>query len=177
MSSDVAQRLGHLLGLGPIRLFDSAAQVRDHDLLVRAQAADRLSLSATLLRDLAARYRQERIPPATREQPFPPADRMANLRRLEERTGTLQDLSARVRSAELPAQDIVWQRLRSASLQYDLMLEADLALMEPCQNCAETARSLSLTQVEEPGGLQALDAAAEAAARALSARSALLSAS
>lgn len=177
MSSDAARRLGHLLGLGPVRLFDSASQVRDHDLLVRAQAAERLSAAATVLRDLASRYRDERIPAATREQPFPPAERMAALRRLEERTQALQELAARVRSAVLPAQDAVWERLRSANLQYELLLEADLGLLEPCQDCAEAARSLGLGEAEEPDGLRTVDGAADAAVRALAARSALMSAS
>ncbi len=177
MSSDIARRLGHILGLDPVRLFDSASQVRDHDLLVRAQAAGRLSQSATLLRDLAARYRQERIPPSTREQPFPPAEKMAALRGLEERTAALQDLAAQVRSAQLPPQDVVWERLRSASLQYDLMLEADLALLEPCQICAEAARSLTPRQAEELDGLRTIDEAAGATAQALAARKALLNAS
>jgi hypothetical protein len=177
MSSDIARRLGQVIGISPIHLFDSATQVRDHDLLVRARAAEGLSQAATLLRDLAARYRVERIPPSTREAPFPPADRMAALRRLEERTSTLQDLAARVRSAELPPQDVVWERLRSSSLQYELMLEADLALVEPCQRCAEAARDLVLLQAEEPDGLGMIDNAAKAAGRALAARQALLSAS
>ncbi len=177
MSSDLARRLGQLLGLGPIRLFDSASQVRDHDLLVRARAAEGLSQAATVLRDLASRYRDERIPPATREQPFPPAERMAALRRLEERTQTLQELSARVRSASLPAQDAVWERLRSATLQYELLLEADLGLLEPCQGCVEAARSLGLQEAEGADGLRTIDEAAGAAALALARRSALISVS
>ena len=179
MSSDTARRLAHLLGLGPIRLFDSASQVRDHDLLVRAQAAERLSQAATALRDVAARYRAERIPPATREQPYPPAERMAALHRLQERTQAAQDLATKVRSATLPAQDAVWDRLRSTSLRYDLMLEADLGLLEPCQRCAEAtlALDLDLGEAEAEGGLAAIDEALRAAAQAFTARGALLSAS
>jgi len=177
MAQDTAARLGRLLGIGPIRLFDSAAQLRDHDLLVRAQAAQRLGAAANAVRDLAARYRLERIPPATREAPFPPAERMAALRGLEERTQRLQDIAARVRSAQLPAQDLVWERLRTAMVEYELLLEGDLALLAPCQRCLEAALALTLDAADRAGGLDDLDRTQSEAERALTARSALLSAS
>ncbi len=175
MPADTAARLARLLGLGSIKLFDSAAQLRDHDLLVRSEAADRLSRAATALRDLSSRYREERIPSATREQPFPPAERMAALKRLEERTRALQELAAKLRSETLPPQDLVWERLRSATLQYDLMLEADLGLVEPCETCAKAAEALGLSDADAPQGLDALDDTLRAVARALVARHSLLS--
>lgn len=174
MASDVARRLGRLLG-GPVRLFDSASGVREHDLLVRARAAEALGAASTVLRDLAARYREERIGPQTREQPFPPAERMAALRRLDAAQRSLSDLASRLRSAELPPQDAVFERLRSAALQYELMLEADLGLLEPCERCIAAARALDLAAAEGDG-LAPLEAATREVERAARERSTLLAA-
>lgn len=176
MPDDTARRLAHLLGLGSLHLFDAASQVRDHDLLVRTRAAESLSEAALALRDLAVSYRQERIPAATREQPYPPPERMATLQRLQAATASLEDLAAKVRAAALPTQDAVWQRLRSANLQYELMLEADISLLEPCRACGEAAAALGLGEAEAPDGLGPLDDALRHAGQALRERKALLAA-
>ncbi len=144
MPDETLRRLGRLLGTETVAVYGERVRLRQDDLLIRSRASAALARAATVLRDLAARYRAERIPPATREQPFPPAEAMRGLQAIEQLERSVQEVEVQVRSAPLPPEDAVWERLRSARLQLDTVVLMDIALIEQSEAVEALAASLSL---------------------------------
>ncbi|HEX6799834.1 MAG TPA: hypothetical protein VF116_19140 [Ktedonobacterales bacterium] len=139
----VRQQLTNLLGAYGYNLYDDKNRMRADDLLVRGQAAAALGEATNALRDLRAAYRRQFIPPPSREQPYPPADRMAQLdamARLQERAA---DLETRIRNMAVPPTDRVWARFRDeARLLGDLLLH-DYALIAPAMALRDQALALT----------------------------------
>ncbi len=174
MAEDAASRLAHMLGIGDIAVYGQRARVRQDDLLVRSQASDALGRASSALRDLAARYHEERIPPSSREHPFPPQEALAALRSIEQRQRAVQDAEVQLRSAPFPAEDFVWERLRSAELQLDLLISLDIALIERAHEVERLCGELSPGDAESPAAVQAIDTAVSALRASLRERTALL---
>ena len=169
----VRQALSNLLGAYGYNLYDDKNRMRADDLLVRGQAAAALSEAANALRDLRAAYHRQFIPPASREQPFPPADRMAQLgamARLQERAA---DLETRIRNMPVPPTDRVWARFRDeARLLSDLLLH-DYALIAPAVALRDQALALT-PDTWTPEGAAALNQAAAQVEAGIRARQAFL---
>ncbi|MDA8346754.1 MAG: hypothetical protein M0Z66_15000 [Thermaerobacter sp.] len=174
MQNETLRRLAGLLGVDGVAIYGARVRLRQDDLLVRSHASDALTRAATLLRDLAARYHQERIPPSSREQPFPPQLALQTLRSIEQRQRAVQEVELQLRSAPFPPEDAVWERLRSARLQLDLLLSLDIALIERAQAVEALCAALTPDAVEGPQSGQPIEEALLALRTALHERTELL---
>jgi hypothetical protein len=93
-------------------------QVRADDQLVRQHAAHFLNSAASKVQKLESDYRKRHLPPATREQPLPPADKLATQREVRELSQEILALEGAVRGLSAPPEDKTWMRHR---LQLDTL--------------------------------------------------------
>lgn len=147
MADSLGDRLRSLLASD---VYTGRGRLRADDLLVRERVGRGLGEASARLRELAGRWRAERVPPSTREQPFPPAAVMEPLRRADRLIRAIDDASAAVRGLPLLNQDKVWDRVRNVGL--DELLQFDWTLV------GETdALSVALADARQ---LDAIDTAA-----------------
>ena len=175
MAEETLRRVARLLGLADTAIYSERTRLRQDDLLIRSRASQALARAATALRDLASRYAAERIPAASRENPFPPKAQLAALRGLEKHLRAVQALEAEVRSAPFPTEAEVWERPRSASLQIDALLLLDAALIER-DAAVETLGTATGQDDVEAGAAPSLDSALADLHTTLRERSELLAA-
>jgi len=146
VADSVADRLRSLLASD---VYSERGRLRSDDLLVRERVGRALGEAAAKLRELVSGWRADRVPPSTREQPFPPAAVMEPIRRAERLIRAIEDTSGKVRGLPVLNQDKVWDRLRRAGL--DELLQFDWTLVgESDALCTELARVLVLDQVDVP---------------------------
>jgi hypothetical protein len=107
----VAQQLHLLLTAYGDNPYNSVNRARADDLLVRQRASGALGGAATHLGRLATEHTDRRIPPPTREQPFPPAEAMARLRQLESLRDQASALGAKIRVLVRPARQAPVRRV------------------------------------------------------------------
>ena len=147
MSDSLADRLRGLLASD---VYSAKGRLRADDLLVRERVGRGLGEATARLRDLASRWRADRVPPSTREQPFPPAEVMEPIRRAERLIRTIDDTAVAIKGLPVLNQDKVWDRVRRVGLQdllqFDWTMVGESDLM---------ARDLDLV-----GALDELDVAA-----------------
>ncbi len=158
MADGVADKLRSLLASD---VYTAKGRLRSDDLLVRERVGRGLGEATARLRDLVSRWRADRVPPCTREQPFPPAEVMEPIRRAERLIRSIDDLSAAVRGLPLLNQDKVWDRVRQIGLgellQFDWTLvgESDalsqdlgsVAVLDEVDVAAAEARLRTIRQV------------------------------
>jgi hypothetical protein len=113
------------------------------DLLVRQEAARRLAEAAAAVRAARSAYAQDHVPHPTREQPLPPPEAMAPVRRAERLEAALAAAAEEVRSATLPATDRTWRRLRSDLPLLELVLEHDRQLIQAAEEARRLAAAVS----------------------------------
>lgn len=114
MTDSVADKLRGLLASD---VYTTKGRLRADDLLVRERVARSLAESAARLRDLASQWRSDRVPPSTRENPFPPAELMAPLRQADKLGRDIDAAATAVRGLPLLPEDRVWARVRSGGLE------------------------------------------------------------
>src|ERR1700722_6863499 len=114
-------------GLLASDVYTAKGRLRSDDLLIRERVGHGLSASSARLRDLAGAGRRGGGPPSTREQPFPPADVMEPMRRIERLVRAVDDCSAAVRGLPLLNADRVWDRVRRVGL--DELMQFDWTLV------------------------------------------------
>ena len=124
MSETAADRLRSLLGCD---VYTQKGRLRSDDLLVRERVRHGLGEATARLRQLISQWRADRMPPSTREQPFPPAEVMEPIRRAERLGRAIDDVSTTVGGLPLLSQDRVWDRVRSAGL--DELLQFDWTMV------------------------------------------------
>jgi hypothetical protein len=134
----MADRLRGLLGSD---VYTEKGRLRSDDLLVRERVRHGLGEATARLRELIGQWRADRVPPSTREQPFPPAEVMEPIRRAERLGRTIEDVSTSVGGLPLLAQDRVWDRVRKVGLdellQFDWTMVAESeALAAALAGCA-----------------------------------------
>jgi hypothetical protein len=144
VTEPVAGRLRGLLGSD---VYSEKGRLRADDLLVRERVRRGLGEAAARLRQLAGEWRADRVPPSTREQPFPPAEVMEPIRRAERLGRSIEDVSTAVSGLPLMSQDRVWDRVRQAGL--DELLQFDWTMVGESD-----ALALAITQC---GALDKLD--------------------
>ena len=127
--------------------------MRADDLLVRERVGRGLGEASARLRELAGRWRVERIPPSTREQPFPPASAMEPIRRADRLIRAIDDASAAVRGLPLLNQDKVWDRVRSVGL--DELLQFDWTLVGEADALAVALADATDLAAGDAAGLEA----------------------
>jgi hypothetical protein len=96
---------------------------RSDDLLVRDRVRHWLGEATARLRQLISQWRADRLPPSTREQPFPPAEVMKPIRRAERLGRAIDDVSITGGGLPLISQD----RVRRVGL--DELLEFDWTMV------------------------------------------------
>jgi hypothetical protein len=129
MPDSLADRLRGLLASD---VYSEKGRLRSDDQLIRQRVARGLGEACARIRELISRWRADRVPPSTREQPFPPAEVMEPIRRAERLIRSIDDVSALVKGLPVLNQDKVWDRVRRAGLEdliqfdWNLVGESDL---------------------------------------------------
>jgi hypothetical protein len=124
VSESLANRMRGLLAAD---VYTAKGRLRSDDLLIRERVAHGLSSSAARLRDLVSAWRADRVPPSTRQQPFPPAEVMEPMRKVERLIRAVDECGVAVRGLPLLNADRVWDRVRSVGL--DELLQFDWTLV------------------------------------------------
>jgi hypothetical protein len=124
VSESVANRLRSLLASD---VYTEKGRLRSDDLLVRQRVCHGIGEATTRLRQLISDWRTDRVPPSTREQPFPPAEVMEPIRRAERLIRSMTDLSTMVNGLPVLNQDRVWKRVGQVGL--DELLQFDWTLV------------------------------------------------
>ena len=134
MSESIANRLRGLLASD---VYTEKGRLRSDDLLVRQRVCHGVGEASTKLKQLISDYRTDRVPPSTREQPFPPAEVMEPIRRAERLLRSLTDVSTLVNGLPVINQDRVWNRVRHVGL--DELLQFDWTLVGEADALATAA--------------------------------------
>jgi hypothetical protein len=138
-----------LRGLLASDVYSQKGRLRADDLLVRERVGRGLGEATAHVRLLISRWRADRVPPSTREQPFPPPEAMEPIRRAERLVRAIDDTSAAVRGLPLLNQDKVWDRVRRMGL--DELLQFDWTLVGESDALADDIRSAAvLDQIDVP---------------------------
>ena len=136
MPDSLADRLRGLLASD---VYSEKGRLRSDDQLVRERVARGLGDTSAHIRALISTWRADRVPPSTREQPFPPAEVMEPIRRAERLLRSIEDAVAAVKGLPVLNQDKVWDRVRRVGLhdllQFDwnLVGESDVMATEMAQ--------------------------------------------
>lgn len=124
-----SEALEHLQGRLGVELYTDRGRLRADDLLVRERVGRGLGEASTHIRTLLDRWREDRIPPPTREQPFPPNEVMVPVRAAESLLKRIEGVATLVRGLPVLNVDKVWEKARSVGLgellQFDWGLVAE----------------------------------------------------
>lgn len=123
MSDSLADKLRSLLASD---VYSTKGKLRSDDQLVRERVVRGLGEASAHVRGLISRWRADRVPPSTRDQPFPPADVMDPIRRAERLIRVIEDASTAVRGLPVLNPDLVWNRVRRVGLQDLLQFDWNL---------------------------------------------------
>jgi hypothetical protein len=146
MADSLADKVRGLLASD---VYSEKGRLRSDDLLVRERVGHGLGAACARIRDLISRWRADRVPPSTREQPFPPAEVMEPIRRAERLVRAIEDTSAAIRGLPLLNQDKVWDRVRNVGL--DELLQFDWTLVgEADALVSDLGRAFALDEVDVP---------------------------
>ncbi len=135
MTDSLADKLRGLLASD---VYSERGRLRSDDLLIRQRVDHGIGVTAERLRELATRWRADRLSAPTRENPFPPAEVMQPLRTADRLLRDLEDTAVAVRGLPLLNPDKVWNRVRAVGLaeltQFDwaMVYEADTLASEVC---------------------------------------------
>jgi hypothetical protein len=152
MTDSVADKLRGLLASD---VYTTKGRLRADDLLVRERVARSLADSTARLRDLASQWRADRVPPSTRENPFPPAEAMAPLRQADKLGRDIDAAATAVRGLPLLPEDKVWARVRRGGL--DELMQFDWALVgEADELAALLSAAPDLAAIDQVGVQQRL---------------------
>jgi hypothetical protein len=122
--------------------YDAKNVARANDQLVRAKAAGILGDAGRALARLEYAYRAEYCPPPSREQPFLPDAVTQPLKKLERVIRRLADVETRIRSAETPATDMIWFRVRNEQRVLEKLLAFDVGLAVTATDLAQRVAKL-----------------------------------
>jgi hypothetical protein len=134
VSESIANRLRSLLASD---VYTEKGRLRSDDLLIRQRVVHGIGEATTKLKQLISDWRTDRVPPSTREQPFPPAEVMEPIRRAERLIRSMTDLSTMVNGLPVLNQDRVWKRIGRAGL--DELLQFDWTLVGEADGLATAA--------------------------------------
>jgi hypothetical protein len=152
VADTIADRLRGVLASD---VYTAKGRLRADDLLIRERVAGSLGQASARLRDLASQWRADRVPPSTRENPFPTAEAMAPLRQADRLGKDIDAVSTSVRGLPLLPEDRVWERVRRAGL--DELLQFDWGLVsESDELAALLAGAPDLAAVDHAGAKQRL---------------------
>jgi hypothetical protein len=160
VAETIADRLRGLLSSD---VYTAKGRLRADDLLVRERVARSLAQASARLRELASQWRADRVPPSTRENPFPPAEVMAPLRQADRLGKDIDNVATAVRGLPLLPEDKVWDRVRRLGL--DELLAFDWALVSEADALAEQLAAVTeLSAIDHAAAAQQLRLLSEAIA-------------
>lgn len=124
MPDSLADRLRGLLATD---VYTEKGRLRSDDQLIRQRAGRGLGEASARVRELISGWRADRVPPSTREQPFPPAEVMEPIRRAERLIRVIDDAATAIKGLPVLNSDKVWDRVRQAGL--DELLQFDWTMV------------------------------------------------
>jgi hypothetical protein len=130
-------------------VYSTKGKLRSDDQLVRERVGRGLSEASAKIRDLISRWRAERVPPSTRDQPFPPAEVMEPMRRAERLIREIDDAAAVVKGLPVLNQDLVWDRVRRVGLNDLLQFDWNL-VGESDVLASDLGRLIGLDELDVP---------------------------
>jgi len=151
VSDSLANRLRGLLASD---VYTEKGRLRSDDLLVRQRVCHGLGEATTKLKQLISDWRISRVPPSTREQPFPPAEVMEPIRRAERLMRSMTDLSTMVNGLPVMNQDRVWDRVRRVGL--DELMQFDWTLVGEADALADAAGGWGALDEIDAASIEAL---------------------
>jgi hypothetical protein len=120
-------------------------QLRADDLLIRSRASEHLAAAGAALRALEAAFRHQYLPPPSRQHPFPDAQRLEELHRIQAIEEKLAALDTQLRGAAAPGDDKIWARHRGEAETLARLAHFDTVLV----GCAmELAGAIGRQSVE-----------------------------
>ncbi len=149
MADTIAARLRSLLASD---VYTAKGRLRADDLLIRERVAGSLGAASARLRDLASQWRADRVPPSTRDNPFPSAEVMAPLRQADRLGKDVDAVSTSVRGLPLLPEDKVWDRVRRVGL--DELLQFDWGLVSEADELAALLAAASDLAAVDHAGVQ-----------------------
>jgi len=142
-NNPLVQQLQLVLSGYGYNFYDDRNRARSDDLLVRQRASAALSSAAAALKQLESDYRAEYVPPATRDNPYPPAEALAKLKAMPRLRDRLGDLETHIRSMSVPTQDRVWWRFRQELPLLEVLISHDYGLIRDAQAIEVFIQNLS----------------------------------
>lgn len=131
-------------------------QARADDLLVRQHAAHFINAAADKVQRLEADYRRQHLPPACREQPLPPADKLATHRALRELSQEILQLEAALRGLSAPPEDKTWMRHRRELDTLRQLLVHDVQFVGAAKLLDEAASVLNAAPPDQSAAIAGL---------------------
>jgi hypothetical protein len=131
-------------------------QLRADDLLVREQAGHFVLAAAQKLQEQEAVYARKFLPAPTRENPFPPDDKLATHALIRATRQNLLALEARIRGLSAPPTDRIWQRHRSEVDVLASLTRLDVQLVGLSKEIDTEASRLDLESWSHPERLEPL---------------------
>jgi hypothetical protein len=111
--------------------------LRADDQRIRRMVSELLQQVRKGLSEAEGRYRREVIPPPSRANPFPPAEMVANARRLEALAQGVSALDAQVAHLPVPTNDFMTSRYRNEAETLGRLAEKDVELVADAHALAE----------------------------------------
>lgn len=161
MSEDLttlARQLDQLLGTGGFSRYRSQQKVRADDLLVRERATRALSESVGVLTTLHVAFQRAYMPPATRQNPFPPAAEVQRSNAILALRERLVNAGALIRGMPLPGVDRIWQQVRTGGDLLWQLLAFDYQLITTCEQVRDRVAALTSTIWHDTAASVELDA-------------------
>lgn len=124
-------------------------QARADDLLIRQKVGYFLGLAASKLLEAENAYQRKYLPPGTRENPFPPPDKVAAHRRLRELRQAVLSTEGVVRALPAPPSDKIWQRHRLEWTTLKRLTDADVGLIGAAKLLADETETVTVDQWNE----------------------------
>jgi hypothetical protein len=147
MADSFARMLESVLGS---EVYTDKGRMRADDQLVRARVGRGLSEASAAIRTLISNWRADRVPPSTREQPFPPAEVMEPIRRAERLIRAIDDVAGVIKGLPVLNQDKVWDQVRRVGLNE--LLQFDWNLVGESDSMArDLALVAALDELDVPG--------------------------
>ena len=128
-------------------------QLRADDLLIRGKVSDLLGEARAHLAGIEAAFRRDRLPPPSRENPFPDRTAVQTAQALQRAQKDIEALEVKVRNASVPEMDRIHQRHRNerdtleklATVDQDLVASA-LAFHDGIAKIADGDTAVAETQ-------------------------------
>ncbi len=104
-------------------------QLRSDDLLIREKVSYLLTHAHAAIAAAESEFRQQQLPPPTREQPFADPQAIRQAKGLAALGHSVATIESAIRAAPVPENDRMWQRHRREANLLAQLLEIDTALV------------------------------------------------